>query len=126
MLPALLAAGVGLTIINTRGVLEAFLGVPSSFTRTPKFAVGKAAPRTARLRYRRRSGWLPLIEIAIGTYFLVMSAYAIDSYNFFALPFLLLFVAGYYWAGFGTLHHELRDRLEASRARQRLELEAAR
>lgn len=126
LLPGLLAAGVGLTIINTRAVLEAILGVPSSFTRTPKFAVGKDAPRTARLRYRRRSGWLPLIEIALGTYFLVMSAYAIDSYNFFALPFLLLFVAGYYWAGFGTLHHELRDRLEASRARQRLELEAAR
>jgi hypothetical protein len=126
LLPALLAAGVGLTIVNTRGVLEAFFGVPSSFTRTPKFAVGKAAGHTARLSYRRRSGWLPFLEIAMGTYFLAMAAYAIDSYNFFALPFLLLFVAGYYWAGFGTLHHELRDRLGASRARRRLELETAR
>jgi hypothetical protein len=76
--------------------------------------------------YRRRSGWLPFVEIAIGTYFLGMVAFAIESYNFFSLPFLLLFVAGYYWAGFGTLHHEWRDRLRASRARQRLELETAR
>jgi hypothetical protein len=126
LLPALLAAGVGLTIVNTRGVLEAFFGVPSSFTRTPKFALGKASAHAARLNYRRRSGWLPFLEIAIGTYFLAMVAYAIDSFNFCALPFLLLFVVGYYWAGFGTLRHELRDRLEALRARQRLELETAR
>jgi cellulose synthase/poly-beta-1,6-N-acetylglucosamine synthase-like glycosyltransferase len=126
LLPALLATGVGLTVINTRGVLEALLGIRSSFVRTPKFAVGKRAEQSARLRYRRRSGWLPFLEIGIGTYFLAMVAYAIDTYNFFALPFLLLFVAGYFWAGFGTLHRELRDRLQASRARQRLELETAR
>jgi len=126
LLPALLAAGVSLTIVNTRGVLEAILGVPSSFTRTPKFAVRKPAGHSARLEYRRRSGWLPFVEIAIGAYFLATAAYAIDSYNFFALPFLLLFMAGYWWAGFGTLHHELRDRLAASRARRRLELETAR
>lgn len=126
LLPALLAVGVGLTVINTRGVLEAIFGVRSSFVRTPKFAVSKAGERSARLRYRRRSGWLPFVEITIGTYFLVAAAYAIDTFNFFALPFLLLFVAGYYWAGFGTLHHALRDRLKAARARQRLELETAR
>ncbi len=126
LLPVLLAVGVGLTVVNSRGVLEAVLGVRSSFTRTPKFAVGQRTEQIARLRYRRRGGWLPFVEIAIGTYFLGTVAYAIDSYNFFALPFLLLFVAGYFWAGFGTLHHELRDRLRAARARQRLELETAR
>lgn len=125
LLPALLAVGVGLTVINTRAVLEALVGIRSGFVRTPKFAVGKRGEQSARFRYRRRSGWLPFIEIAVGTYFLVMVAYAIDTFNFFALPFLLLFVAGYYWAGFGTLRREFRDRLQASRARQRLELETA-
>jgi hypothetical protein len=125
LLPALLAVGVGLTVVNTRGVLEAFFGIPSSFTRTPKFALGRQGAPAVR-GYRRRSGWLPFIEIAIGTYFLGTAAFAIDTYNFFALPFLLLFVAGYYWAGFGALHHEWRDRRRASRARQRLELETAR
>jgi len=125
LLPALLAVGVGLTVVNTRGVLEAFFGIPSSFTRTPKFALGRQGAPAVR-GYRRRSGWLPFIEIAIGTYFLGTAAFAIDTYNFFALPFLLLFVAGYYWAGFGALHHEWRDRRRAWRARQRLELETAR
>ena len=33
------------------------------------------------------------MELAIGTYFLFMMAYAVDTYNFFALPFLAIFVS---------------------------------
>ena len=47
-----------------------------------------------------------------------MVLFAIDVYNFFSLPFLLLFVGGYYWAGFATLIQEYRDRLRAARARR--------
>jgi len=123
LLPALLAAGIGLTIINTRGVIEALLGRQSSFVRTPKYAVEGKRQKLARQKYRRKSGWLPWIELAIGTYFLGGVAFAIETYNFFSLPFLLLFVAGYYWAGLATLAQEYRDRLRAARQR-RLEWEA--
>ncbi len=122
LLPALLAAGVGLTVVNTRAVIEALLGRSGSFVRTPKYAVEGRGARLARQKYRRKSGWLPWIELAIGTYFLGMVAFAIETYNFFSLPFLLLFVAGYYWAGFATLAQEYRDRLRAAR-RRRLEWE---
>lgn len=125
LMPALLAVGVGLTIINTRAVLEALLGIRSAFVRTPKYAIEKRNARLTNVRYRRKSGWIPFIEIAVGTYFLWTVAFAIDTLNFFALPFLLLFVAGYYWAGFATLYQEYRDRLRAAR-RRRLELETAR
>lgn len=40
-LPALMSAGVALTISNTRAVLEAIMGVQTSFVRTPKFALGE-------------------------------------------------------------------------------------
>jgi len=63
-------------------------------------------------KYRRRSGWLPYLEIAFGTYFLGMIVFAIETYNFFAIPFLSLFVLGYYWAGFGTLYQEQQGRLQ--------------
>jgi cellulose synthase/poly-beta-1,6-N-acetylglucosamine synthase-like glycosyltransferase len=125
LLPALMAVGVGLTVINTRAVFEALLGVRSGFVRTPKYAIDKQRPALAGASYRRKSGWLPFIEIAIGTYFVGMSAFSIDVDNYFALPFLLLFVGGYYWAGFSTLIQEYRDRLRASRAR-RPALQAAR
>jgi cellulose synthase/poly-beta-1,6-N-acetylglucosamine synthase-like glycosyltransferase len=126
LLPALMAVGVGLTVINTRAVFEALLGIRSDFVRTPKYAVDKRRPSLESVKYRRKSGWLPFIEIALGTYFLAMVAFAIDVYNFFSLPFLLLFVAGYYWAGFATLIQEHRYRLSAARARRPALVEAAR
>ncbi|MGC2659434.1 MAG: glycosyltransferase family 2 protein, partial [Bryobacteraceae bacterium] len=39
-LPFLMAAGVALTISNTKAVLEAIFGIQTSFARTPKYAIG--------------------------------------------------------------------------------------
>jgi hypothetical protein len=111
MLPMLIAVGVGLTIVNTRAVLEALFGIESGFVRTPKFAIGERQVNLEYKKYRRRSGWLPYAEILVGTYFVAMNVFAIQTYNFFAIPFLLLFVVGYYWAGFGTLYQEYQGRL---------------
>jgi hypothetical protein len=112
-----MAVGVALTIINTRAVLEALFGVETSFVRTPKFAIGEKQVKLENKKYRARSGWLPYAEIAVGTYFLGMSIFAISIYNFLSLPFLLLFVFGYYWAGFGTLYQEHQSRLRWLKAR---------
>ena len=125
LLPVLMAVGVALTVINTRAVLEALFGVTTGFVRTPKFAIGDRPMNLENKQYRRRSGWLPYIEIAVGTYFVAMIVFAIDTYNFFSIPFLLLFVAGYYWAGWGTLYQEQQSRLRWLKQR-RLELKAAR
>ncbi len=127
LLPMLMAVGIALTLINTRAVLEALFGVQTSFVRTPKFAIEGTAParRSEEKKYRRRSGWLPWAELGLGAYFVMMVAFAINTYNFLAVPFLLLFVAGYFWAGLNTLYHEHQDRLRWTRQR-RLELQASR
>src|SRR5580693_5844461 len=124
-LPVLMAVGVALTVINTRAVMEAFFGVTTAFVRTPKFAIGGRPMNLENKKYRRKSGLLPYIEIAVGTYFVAMIVFAIDTYNFFSIPFLLLFVAGYYWAGWGTLYQEQQSRLRWLKQR-RLELKTAR
>ena len=49
LLPMLMAVGVGLTLINTRAVLEALFGVKSGFVRTPKYAIEGNAGRSAWL-----------------------------------------------------------------------------
>jgi hypothetical protein len=41
-----------------------------------------------------------------------MVVFAIQTFNFFSIPFLTLFVGGYYWAGFGTLYQEYQGRLQ--------------
>jgi len=125
LLPMLMGVGVGLTIINTRAVMEALFGVKSGFVRTPKYAIEGRPVNLETKKYRRKSGWLPYFEIGVGTYFLGMVAFAIESNNFLAIPFLLLFVAGYYWAGFGTLYQEYQGRLRYMQQRS-LELGTAR
>jgi cellulose synthase/poly-beta-1,6-N-acetylglucosamine synthase-like glycosyltransferase len=118
-LPALISAGIGLTIINAKAVLEAIFGIQSAFARTPKYAVGgQQKVKLQEAGYRRRSGWLPYVEIAIGAYFVAMIAFAIDTFNFFAIPFLVLFVGGYWWAGFSTLYQEWQGKLAFDRARR--------
>jgi cellulose synthase/poly-beta-1,6-N-acetylglucosamine synthase-like glycosyltransferase len=118
-LPALMAAGVALTIINSKAVIEALVGYQTAFARTPKYAIGaQQKVRIQDVKYRRRSGWLPYAELVAGAFFLWMTAYAIDSYNYLAIPFLLLFVAGYFWAGFSTLWQEYRNKLAFERQRE--------
>jgi hypothetical protein len=64
--------------------------------------------------------------LAAGGYFAFMVAYAIETWNFLAVPFLLLFVGGYWWAGFTTLYQEYQGKLQWQRERAlALEKEAA-
>lgn len=125
-LPGLMAVGVMLTLSNTKSVLEAIFGVESAFVRTPKYAVNKGQHQLTVPRYKRRSGWLPYLEIAAGTFFLGVVAWAIDTMNYLSVPFIMLFVTGYYWAGFSTLWQEWQGKLKFEREQQRaLELEKA-
>jgi cellulose synthase/poly-beta-1,6-N-acetylglucosamine synthase-like glycosyltransferase len=117
-LPMLMAAGVALTVSNTKGVLEALFGIQTSFARTAKYAIGTGKVNVRPAAYRRSSGLLPYIELAIGAYFVYMIDFAVETLNFLAIPFLLLFVCGYFWAGFSTLYQEYRDRLRWQRARK--------
>jgi cellulose synthase/poly-beta-1,6-N-acetylglucosamine synthase-like glycosyltransferase len=116
LLPALMAAGVALTLSNSKAVIEALLGIRTAFARTPKYAIGEQKVKVQTPKYRSRSGWLPYAEIAMGCWFVYMVSFAIDTINFPAIPFLLLFVGGYWWAGFTTLWQEYQARQRWQRA----------
>jgi cellulose synthase/poly-beta-1,6-N-acetylglucosamine synthase-like glycosyltransferase len=102
-IPFLMALGVGLTITNTKAVLEALFGVKSAFARTPKYRVKKKGERSQAKVYRKRLGIVPWIELAIGCYFTATVWYAITSENYFTVPFLALFVFGYWYTGLLSL-----------------------
>jgi len=102
-LPLLMALGIGLTITNTRAVLEALVGKQTAFARTPKYRVESKSDRVGAKKYRKRLGWVPWIELLIGTYFALAVFYAIDNENYFTVPFLLLFVIGYWCTGLMSL-----------------------
>ena len=110
-LPFLMALGVGLTITNTKAVLEALFGIKSAFARTPKYRVQKKGEKTHAHKYRKRLGLIPWIELAIGCYFAVTIWYAVASENYFTVPFLLLFVLGYWYTGLLSLLQGRFERL---------------
>ena len=95
---------------------EALVWYQTAFARTAKYGAQKTS--AANVQYRRRSGWLPYAELAAGTGFLAIVVYAIQSYNYLAIPFLLLFVGGYYWAGVTTLWSEYQGKLAFDRQRE--------
>src|SRR5208283_4624322 len=102
-LPLLMSLGIGLTVTNTRAVLEALVGKQTSFVRTPKYRVESKKDKVGAKKYRKRLGWVPWIELLIGTYFALAVVYAIDNENYFTIPFLLLFVIGYWVTGLMSL-----------------------
>jgi cellulose synthase/poly-beta-1,6-N-acetylglucosamine synthase-like glycosyltransferase len=102
-LPLLMALGIGLTVTNTIAVLEALVGKQTAFARTPKYRVESKKDKVGAKKYRKRLGWVPWIELLIGTYFALAIFYAIDNENYFTVPFLVLFVAGYWVTGLMSL-----------------------
>jgi hypothetical protein len=46
---------------------------------------------------------MPWIELTVGTYFAWTVWYAISTENYFTVPFLLLFVLGYWYTGLLSL-----------------------
>ena len=103
-LPALMALGIGLTVTNTKAVIEALIGKQSAFARTPKYRVtAKGEKSVAAKKYRKRLGFVPWIELAIGTYFALAIWYAMVNENYITVPFLCLFVFGYWYTGLMSL-----------------------
>jgi len=102
-LPFLMALGIGLTITNTKAVIEALIGRQTAFARTPKYRVESKKDKVRATKYRKRLGWVPWLEMLIGAYFAVTVYYAVENENFITVPFLLLFVFGYWYTGLMSL-----------------------
>jgi len=99
-LPFLMALGIGLAVTNAKAVIEALLGMESSFVRTPKYCVERNEEGWERKNYvRRRIGWIPTAELLLAGYFLYATAYSLSVQNYLTTPFLMLFLVGYAYMG---------------------------
>jgi hypothetical protein len=101
--PAMLAVGIGLTVNQSKAVMEALVGHRTAFVRTPKYATGEAAGNWTAKRYRGVRNWAPMIELVFAVYFTVVLGYAVGHGLFGAIPFLLLFFAGFWYVALMSL-----------------------
>src|SRR5262245_1068753 len=95
----LMSPGIGLSINNTRAVIEAMFNKQSEFTRTPKYRIEGSTDEWVGKKYRQSVAVQPLIELALGLYFTSTVFYAIANQIYATVPFLVLFQIGFLYTG---------------------------
>jgi len=98
-LPFLMSIGIGLSINNTRAVIEALFNKQSEFTRTPKYHIERDGDEWVGKKYRQTVAVQPLIELGLGLYFTATVFYALANGIYGTLPFLVLFQIGFLYTG---------------------------
>ena len=104
-LPFLMSVGIGLSVSNSKAVMEALFGIKTTFKRTPKYRIESKKDRWTTKRYLRRTGMMPMFELSLGGYFALVVLYAFVNQNYPTIPFLMLFVIGFTYMGLMSILH---------------------
>ncbi|MBC8493015.1 MAG: hypothetical protein H8D43_04440, partial [Chloroflexi bacterium] len=100
--PLLVLLGTGIALNNALAVGEALARRPNLFQRTPKFGLEGRTDGWAESRYALPVNWMTLGEALLSTYSLVTVMVALAKGNYYAVPFLFLYLGGFgYVAGLG-------------------------
>jgi cellulose synthase/poly-beta-1,6-N-acetylglucosamine synthase-like glycosyltransferase len=103
-LPALLALGVGMSINNGKAVLEAIFNHDTPFIRTPKYGIEKRGESWRRKgRYKAMKSVARCLEIGLACYFTMLVIFAVLRNDWSSVPFLVLFMLGFWFVALGTL-----------------------
>ncbi|MDQ3622037.1 MAG: glycosyl transferase family 2, partial [Verrucomicrobiota bacterium] len=103
LMPMVLALGVGLAINNARAVIEALVGHPSEFTRTPKYGIERRKQSWRGTRYIPMKSILPFVELSFALYFSSLLWDALVAQQWVTAAFLLLFQAGFSYVALCSL-----------------------
>ena len=94
-----MSIGIGLTVNNTRAVLEALFRKETEFARTPKYRIEAQADEWIGKKYRQSVVAQPMVELALGLYFTATVFYALANGIYGTVPFLMLFQIGFLYTG---------------------------
>jgi Glycosyltransferase like family 2 len=107
--PAIIALTAGISLSQSRAVLEGLAGRPSEFVRTPKQGV-VGVPRSPHSRgYPARAGMLPAVELAAAAYLATGLVHALSAGRYMAAPILGLFAFGFAAVGAASLRARARS-----------------
>ena len=89
------AVGIGLSVSNSRAVLEAILGIHSEFKRTPKFAVTKQSDQWQTSQYMLPRNPVVWIEVLLAIYAIGLMLWSLHMGKWWMAPWLILYIVGY-------------------------------
>jgi cellulose synthase/poly-beta-1,6-N-acetylglucosamine synthase-like glycosyltransferase len=110
--PTLMAVGIGIAFNNAIAALGGFFGETGEFVRTPKF--GDAVQTTGNWRshlgsFQVKKNWQAWGELAMALYLTACAIALLQFQHWFervsmALPFLLIFIVGYFYVSCQTFY----------------------
>lgn len=101
---AAMSLGIGMSVSQTRAVLEGLGGHTGSFVRTPKRGDAPSGQR-----YRAQLRGIPGVELLFALWFGWGLVSATRLGNWGSLPFLSLFFFGFMWVGVLSVRHRFAD-----------------
>lgn len=97
LLVSLILMGMGMAINNTKAVIEALVGVPSAFERTPKFNIRQAGQAWGANQYALPRDPVVWLELAAAVYAFGMLVLASQRQLWGLAPWLALYALGFGW-----------------------------
>ncbi|MBN1936434.1 MAG: hypothetical protein JW934_17340, partial [Anaerolineae bacterium] len=120
-LPVLVFLGAGMALNSTAAIIEALLGIETAFLRTPKVYDVANVSSAAERSYHLPLGRLVWGELLLALYAALSIVAAVMRRDWLALPFLLLYLAGFsYVAGLGLWEARSQFKIKRDARRQRL------
>jgi cellulose synthase/poly-beta-1,6-N-acetylglucosamine synthase-like glycosyltransferase len=114
LFPVFMAGSMGFAVNNSKAVLEGLFRRKSEFVRTPKYGIdGKKQSWKDKKYVPVKFGWTVIVEIALAVYCFLGVVSSLYYLEIAAVPFQLLFTAGY---GF-VAYLSVQQALEARRVR---------
>ncbi len=111
LFPVFMAGSMGFAVNNTKAVFEALFGKKSEFKRTPKYRIVESGDSWQKKKYvQRKIGGAVIIELLFTLYFIFGIITSIYYLEISAIPFQLMFLAGFGTVGALSLRHALVGR----------------
>jgi len=110
-LPMLMSLGIGLSVNNSRAVLEALFNRKTAFKRTPKYKIEMKADRWTDKKYKGEKNLLPVLELLLGIYFTFNIYWAFVNRIYVSIPFLMIFQVGFLYIAFLSIFQVLWERV---------------
>ncbi len=108
LFPVFMAGSMGFAVNNTKAVFEALFGKKSEFKRTPKYKIVNSGDEWTKKKYvQRKIGGGVIIELLLTAYFIFGISMSIYYLEISAIPFQLMFLAGFGTVGALSLRHAL-------------------
>ncbi len=103
-MPMLMSLGIGLSVNNSKAVLEALFNKETEFKRTPKYMIEEKKDKWIGKKYRGEINSLVLFELFLGIYFTFNIYFAYINKIYISIPFLMIFQMGFFYVAFLSIY----------------------